>query len=531
MKKYIKILSLIFLLFAVNACDLDLNLQENPNTSTTDKARIPFLLNSVQSNFVSLFNGFNGSSMRYSRMEYQFGDYTGEASDFDGLWMNYYANILVDIRTLTDVASNETDNFNYYVGVAKVLEAYSTVMMVDMFGNIPYTEAVQNTDIPNPNYDNGEDIYPLIFTLIDEAISALSDNSSIPIETDLYYEGDVSKWIKLANTLKLKMYVQTRLYDEVASKNGINELLAGGNLINDPEDDFQFTYGTSISSPDTRHPYYSANYNNSGASNYLSNSFMYALKGNNDPRLRYYFYRQSSIDPSGAYLTCTLPADPPYYYCYIGDGYWGRDHGIQAGIPGDGQFRTTWGLYPAGGEFDNDGFDAADSGDGSGGAGIAPIMLSSFVNFLKAEAALTISGVSGNATGLFETAINQSINKVKSFVISSTITGGLEPDQEAIDGFIQASVDEFNDAESEDEKMEILMKQYWIALRGNGIEAYNNYRRTGKPFLQSPQTGGTTFPRSILYPSASVNSNPNATQHSIIEQVFWDTNPAEGFID
>jgi len=76
------------------------------------------------------------------------------------------------------------------------------------------------------------------------------------------------------------------------------------------------------------------------------------------------------------------------------------------------------------------------------------------------------------------------------------------------------------------------MKEYYIALWGNGLDAYNNYRRTGKPenmqFTQEADPGA--FNRSMIYPSVHVNLNQNAAQKSSqAVQVFWDNNPA-GFI-
>jgi len=532
MKKHINNIIIMVILLVFSSCDLNLELQDNPNVTTPALADITLLLPSVETQFVSLFNGFNGRTMNYTRMQYQFGDYTSGASDFDYPWSVYYAGILPDCKVIYELA--EEKNLPKYAGVTKIIEAYSTVMMVDMFGDIPYTEAVQGTDIANPENDKDSDIYNAMFSLIDEAIDDLNmeDSPSIETDYDFLYQGNVNKWIKLANTLKLKMFLQTRLYDEVASKNGINALLSENNLINSATDDFQFKYGTNISAPDTRHPYYSSNYNSAGVGNYMSNSYMYALKNNNDPRLRYYFYRQTNTAPSGSDLVCTLPTpdSAPEYYCYIEDFYWGRDHAIKAGIPGDTQKRTTWGLYPAGGAFDYDQHLPANDGNGAGGAGIAPFMLSSFVNFMKAEAVLTIPGVNGDVANLFETAITHSINKVKSFGSKPGVTlGGMQPSSTDINSFITDRVNEFTTSGS-NEKLELIMNQYWIALRGNGIEAYNNYRRTGKPYLQSPLSSGTTFPRVNFYPAAHINLNSNANQHSVTEQVFWDTNPSN-FID
>lgn len=530
MKKIIKNIFIVFTLLLVNSCDLNLDLLDNPNKTTPAFADIRLLLPAVETQFLSLYNGFNGRCMGYTRMQYQFGDYTSGAGDFDSPWRVYYAGICEDCNLIYQLASEK--ELPRYAGIAKVIEAYSTVMMVDMFGDIPYSESNQISDIQNPHFDDDKEIYQKMFALIDDAIDDLTVTGTPSVEStaDIYYQGNASKWIKLANTLKLKMYVQTRLFDENASKNGINALLSENNLINSSSDDFQFKYGTNLSAPDTRHPYYSGNYNNSGVGNYMSNSYMYALKIKNDPRLRYYFYRQTLLDPVNDNLVCTLPSSPPEYYCYIGDGYWGRDHAIKAGIPGDTQQRTTWGLYPAGGAFDHDQHAPANEGDGAGGAGIAPFMLSSFVSFLKAEAVLTIPGVNGNASSLFETAITQSLNKVKGFgFLSGVDLGGMQPTSSEFSDYTSARVTEFNSADSNG-KLELIMNQYWIALRGNGIEAYNNYRRTGKPYLQSPLSSGTTFPRISFYPTSSMTANTNSVQHPVTEQVFWDVNP-ENFID
>jgi hypothetical protein len=74
-------------------------------------------------------------------------------------------------------------------------------------------------------------------------------------------------------------------------------------------------------------------------------------------------------------------------------------------------------------------------------------------------------------------------------------------------------------------------KKVFIALWGNGVDAFNNYRRTGKPGSMSftvAQAGGNMI-RSHYYPSVLVNLNKNITQKTIDKQVFWDNNPA-GFI-
>jgi hypothetical protein len=93
-------------------------------------------------------------------------------------------------------------------------------------------------------------------------------------------------------------------------------------------------------------------------------------------------------------------------------------------------------------------------------------------------------------------------------------------------------IDAYDAAGSTDQKLDILIKEYYIALWGNGVDAYNTYRRTGKPgnmqLTKEPNPG--EFVRSHLYPSVHVNLNQNAVQKSTVgTKVFWDTNPA-GFV-
>lgn len=524
-----KIFSLLLIIFMVSCETTDLDLLDNPNGVGTSEGKVELLLNATQTSLLSILSGtMNNYGMRYTRMQHQDGNYVGSPEYYDTPWRYYYADLKADNKILIPLALEK--GYFKHAGVAQVLEAYATVAMVDFWGDIVYSEAGVS-GIINPARDDDAAVYEAMYLLLDEAITNLSTDSLYDLDVDIYFNGDVSKWIKLANTLKLKMYVQTRLYNETASTTGINAILADGNYITSSADDFQFTYGTAIANPDTRHPKYVENYNASGAGQYMSNAYMYELKENNDPRLRYYFFRQTGSDPVGANLVCDPESEDDNILCYIGDGYWGRDHALIAGIPGDTSLRTTWGLYPAGGEFDKGTPSTADAGDGAGGAGIHPIMLSSFVNFLKAEATLTMSGVSGDPAALLETAITESITKVMSFgSLPNVDLGTMEPTATEVTDFIAGVMADFNSADDEG-KLEIIMTQYWVALHGNGIEEYNNYRRTGYPIMQHPVTEGTVFPRVNPYPANHVNNNSNAGQQQITNQVFWDTNPANGFID
>jgi hypothetical protein len=373
---------------------------------------------------------------------------------------------------------------------------------------------------------------------LDEALDNLSQTGSVTHE-DIYYQ-DLSSWTKLANTLKIKMYVQSRLAgddwdgDSLSNKSAIEAIVSGGNFISSNDDDFQVYFGNNETNPDNRHYGFTTNYI-TAADDYMSNDFMNRmLVGNTntgklvkDPRVPYYFYRQTledplTLDPGGDLLPCDGNSD--YQYCYLGNGYWGRDHADDEGIPNDGVYRTTWGVYPAGGAYDNgDGGSTLESIN-LGGAGIQPIILSSYTHFWLAEAVLTM-GVNADARALLKAGIELSLAKVADF-------SGKAMDATEVTNYVDTVIALYDAAGSNEEKLAIVIEEFYIASFGNSIEAYNNYRRTGYPVLGESVITNTEFPRSYFLPSSEINSNDNPAlvQKKLTDQVFWDTNPAN-FID
>ena len=163
-----------------------------------------------------------------------------------------------------------------------------------------------------------------------------------------------------------------------------------------------------------------------------------------------------------------------------------------------------------------------------GGAGIHPMFLSSFTHFMLAEAALPAPaglGVAGDSRALLEEGMRQSFAKVANFA-------GVAMDAANIDTYVNEVLAEYDGTASDEEKLSIIIREYYIAGYGNGIEAYNNDRRTGYPTLQDAVIANTAFPRSYFLPSSELNSNdnPNLEQKDLTDQVFWDTNPP-GFIN
>jgi hypothetical protein len=259
-----------------------------------------------------------------------------------------------------------------------------------------------------------------------------------------------------------------------------------------------------------------------------------------DPRIRYYYYRQTGhIDTSDPTLTNVLPcnantkparylANPNWPFCIPKDatggneGYWGRDYGDASGVGPDTKSRTNWGVYPIGGKYDDDSFTPTSASDGLKGAGIAPIMLASYVDFMKAEAALTL-GTSGNAQTLLMSAVDKSINKVMSFGAAAA-SGSTVPKASDVSNYEAAVLALYTAAASTDAKMEIVAKEYWIASFGNGIESYNMYRRTGgKPSdMQIALRDPGQFPNTMPYPLVYTAQNNTAPSKDFSVKVFWD---------
>jgi len=545
MKKIFKITTILSIIALFVSCDAtDLELLDDPNELNPSVADPSFLLNDIQLSFNSIMNDFNSASSGVIRMRNQFGTYPnavdGGTLDFDGgAWTRTY-NATANINVLEGLA-NEDNGLFVHLGMAHILEAYAYVTLVDYLGDVPYFEANNPEEFPLPSATPGSQIYDEMFIQLDAAIQDLSNPDGVPVANDLYFDGDTDKWVALANTLKIKMYNQIRLVDETRAKNGINAILnAQANIIDSNDEDFQFQYGTEQNLVESRHPFFTGNYQAGGAGTYMSN-YLYDLlnagddqppfveTGSPDPRLRYYIYRQKNQAPSGSNLPCT--GNDIYDYCYVGNLYWGRDHTDDEGIPNDGLKRSTYGIYPGGGAFDKDEFiqarQANQNGETLDGAGIAPHFLASFTKFSLAETALEI-GTNGNPAQLLEDGIRLSMAKVKGF--GNVGSGaGFGMTQGDIDAYVSTVIAEYNGG-SASEKLEVIVREYYLASFGNGREPYFNYKRTGYPVMESPILPAGSFPRSYRYPDGETTTNPNITQNSLTDQVFWDNN-APGFID
>ena len=537
------------MVLATSCADKLDELLENPNAVNATTASPDFLLNRIQLDYQSLWFGVSDRGARLTRIINQ-GAALYEAAytpvSTNGTWSNAYANILADIDFLLPLA--ETSNLQRHMGIAKTIKAMVLMDLVDTYGDVPYSEALDPSNF-NPKVDNGQAVYAAALALLNEANGHFTVANAAGTPNDYFYNRNYTRWNKLVNTLKLKYFLNTRAVDAAASRAGINALIAGGALLA-TGDDFVFRFGTTNADPDSRHPKFAGQYT-AGGGDYQSTDFMHHLtveKGFDDPRTRYYMYRQvltntTSVDEQ----ECISQIAPPHYlvggfpYCNPAGnrGYWGRDHLDPDGIPPDGLKRTAYGAFPSGGRFDNDsGAPVNNINLGMRGAGLHPIMLAAYVDFMLAESALVL-GTTGDAKALLLSGIQKHMNYVRAFAVGgaegATITA-FEPAATytaRVNNYLTFVGNQFDAQPNNDKKLNVIGREYWLSLFGNGMEAYNMYRRTGKPERLQPalEERPGPFVRSFLYPNNYMVTNTTAVQKAnLATQVFWDKNPASPWI-
>ena len=546
------------------SCSDYLDVDKDTDYPTT--APLNLLLTNVEIN-TALLGDFNNNTGRllstYTHQmtsreeEDQYGIKVGNISmnnDWDAIYL-----ALTDIETIIKKGT-DTDNM-VYVGIAQMQKAYILSYAVDLWGDVPYSEATQlaTSGIINPKFDNQKEIYSQVFALIETAKVNLASNSGteIPSDDDLYYGGDTDKWIKFANTFKLKLYNQTRLITDF-DQAGFDALIAENNFFTSNADDFQFNHYDVISPSNERNQLFVEAYQSTQFGSYQSPWFYEILKGvnpnilsgNPDPRMPYYFYNQlkaGEFPPDQGNVTTGNP----------GADYWDKSTGffsIRFGSTGPDRDKsaensyTYPGIFTSGGRYDDGlGGSVSTLDTGFSGKGKAPRRILTYDEFLYIQAELIHVGkLSGNEATKLQEAITASFAKVDQVVANSgtTQTVPVLSGTGAVTTYIDNVITEFN-AASSSKKLEIIMTQKWIGTFGDPMDQYTDYRRTGYPVLANPlgtspeyqldnadgfpiedsQTvQNNPFQVSFYWPQSELNSNANAPaqKNPATYKIFWD---------
>lgn len=170
------------------------------------------------------------------------------------------------------------------IAIAKVMRAYAYSVLVNTFGDIPYTEALQGRANTTPKYDNQKDVYYALLDTINASIANIDQTGEGFGSADLIYQGDVSEWYKLANSIKLKLAMNLADVDPVKAKSEVES--AAPNVFTSNADNAVLAYTTT---PPNVNPIWT-NLVQSGRNDFvITNTIIDTMNAHQDPRRPFYF--------------------------------------------------------------------------------------------------------------------------------------------------------------------------------------------------------------------------------------------------
>ena len=360
-----------------------------------------------------------------------------------------------------DLKGKTETQFPEVFALAQILKISAWHKATDMFGPIPYKEAGKGL-ITVP-YDSQEEVYKAMFKELSDAIEVLTKyadngNSKLLPNADAVYAGDVHKWVVYANSLMLRLAMRVYYADAALSKKyALQAVNHSYGVMKTKDDEAKMERGASLEFKNNLDVLINQ-YNECR----MGSSMLAYLGGYQDPRLPKYF-NTSTVSQA------------------VTVGTYGKYSGVPTGhdVSSNDAFRDS--SRPA-------------------ITSTTPTywMRASEVYFLLAEAALHGFAVGGTAESLYEKGIEMSFeeNGIASSEVADYMSSGLKPSAYSFhltNPSVNVDVPAVTDATTawsgtDEEKLEKIMIQKWIALYPNGQEAWSEYRRTGYPKLHSVVT-------------------------------------------
>jgi hypothetical protein len=389
---------------------------------------------------------------------------------------------LINAQKMIEV-SDQSDS-KMYSGIGKIMKAYGFSMATDIWGDVPYSQALKGEEFLQPRLDKQEDIYKgnqaqgiqSLFDLVREGLTDLEAASILkPTTDDIVYGGNLDNWKRAGNTLLLKLANTISKKEPALAKTVITEVLTKNMYITSNAQDLNVKFGSSVGS--TSAIWNLAIFGSFSNELILSTRFLTALRPNvadptkTDPRLAVFFTKPAadfvSVD-NGFRGTLPTPATWSRYAPYV------------TGTQGEGPVRLVTNFQRA--------FILAESALTLGTAGDPQVLYTEGIT-----ASMKLAGISDAAIAAYLTA-NPNI---------ATLTG------------------------TNEQKLEQIITQKWIAWTGNGLESWNDWRRTGYPKLTASQNAvgiDGTRPVRAAYITQEIERNPafpNPGPQSNVK-VWWD---------
>ncbi len=454
------IISFVVLLSACNKFDSDINTNPNQpaNASGTQ------LIANAQLWLPSLSSSPQGEFMAQYLAETQYPNaslYPEGGTSFYSLYAGPLMNLEAVINS-SQLSALDGPLANQ-LAVAKILKAYFFWHITDRWGDVPYSESLKGMENLTPVYDKQQAIYDNLFAMLKEANATIVTGT---ITNDIVYRGDVAKWKKLANTIRLLMALRLSKINPAKGSQEFNAALTDG-IMTANSDNFYFKH---LADANNQNYWYGQVVTSNRKWWALTKLLVDKMKPVNDPRLAVYGNT-------------------------VGGQHVGLPFGTTTGMPNT----TSYSLL-------GDAVYAQSS----------PVYLVTYAQalFAKAEAAKLgwITGGDTEARNNYNMAIEQSVRQWK----NNDITG------------LTAMMATTDVAYDNAKALEQIATQRWIHLYMHGYEGWAEWRRTGYPALISPVGDPTrAVPRRNSYPDTE-SANNTANFNSAVSSQFGGANNIYG---
>lgn len=428
-------------------------------------------------------------------------------------WNNAYRDVLIDLAEAKKITQAELENdasrtavLTNRIACIEIMSAYTYTVLVDVFGDIPYTEALDVSNL-SPKYDDARTIYSDLVTRLDAAINSTDmGTQGFSASQDPVFQGNMSQWVKFANSLKLRMGMRLADVDKSTSVSIVNSALAGG-VLESNGDNVMLQYESS--SPNTNPVYEDLVL--SGRNDFvLANTFSDYLNTTRDPRITE--YAQANPVPFADGADYVLPID--MYVVYDDETvYLTAGSTVLASDASRNPRIFVGGTYGDANSFNSN--SKVSSTLYSDPTYAVTLINYAEMRFLMAEAAARGGyAVTGSAAEHYTAGIEASFDEFH--------LGGLE-------AYLAQPQVAYATAEG-DFKTKI-GRQMWVALYNNGFEAWSTWRRLDFGVLRPlPEENEVTLPLRFTYPIAE--QQLNGTQYSAAgsaiggdettTKLFWD---------
>jgi len=496
----------ISLIMTFGGCTEDwLDINTNPNSLPTATPSFVFTnaLNTSTTNIInfneqgSYWAGHWTQSSSYILVTTTFG-YQFTNGDF-----NYWDGVYDNLQDYQYVINNaDATDQKYFKGPAKIMKAYMFQALVDMYGDIPYSDALKGVEELAPKLDNQKTVYENLITSLDEAITETKANDfpSAFVSADIVFRGNTAKWVKFANSLKLRILMHQA---RIAGRDGyitteLNKIAGQTDGLIIGEDVGVGGSAFYVATAGKLNPMYDRwAYDANGATRALARfprptKFLFDVLIASDDTLRLKRLAYAKGGENGSTPGISLVPE-------IISNYVGVPFGASAGI-----YTAPASSYIGPSLFVKGQFNK-------------PFLLitATEIQFLLAEAKQRFPSINfaGTAQSYYEEGVKQSFRLLGASAAGATAL--------LANGKVNA------DWSASPNKLEAIAIQKWIALANfSGLEAWTEYKRTNLPVTpQSPVVTDSKRPLRLFYPSTESGSNKNVSAVTVdvfSTRIFWD---------